>query len=95
MATFNTINGNGSSDDRCELLAKHIIETGDTVRMTAFRYGLSKSTVHKDVTERLEKVNPPLFCAVREVLDKNKSERHLRGGYATKLMYLSKKQSNY
>ena len=79
------------SDDRCEILARHIISTGETVRATALRFKLSKSTVHKDVSVKLKGVNPSLYAAVREVLEKNKSERHLRGGDATRLMYLCKK----
>lgn len=75
-------------DDRAETLARHIISTSDTVRTTALKFGLSKSTVHKDVTERLEKINRPLSASVREVLEKNKSERHLRGGNATRIKYL-------
>ncbi len=80
-----------AGDDRCEALAKHIILTGDTVRSTAAHFGLSKSTVHKDVTKRLERVNPTLFASVSEVLAKNKAERHIRGGDATRLMYLNRK----
>lgn len=78
-------------EDRCEMLARHIIKTGETVRAAAQRFSLSKSTVHKDITAKLRYVNPPLYASVREVLDKNKSERHLRGGDATRLKYLSKK----
>ena len=85
------LSGEQQSSDRCEILAKHIIMTGDTVRATAIKFGLSKSTVHKDVTERLEKVNPILSASAREVLEKNKSERHIRGGDATRIMYLCKK----
>ena len=73
---------------RCEMLAEYIIENGATVRDTARRFGISKSTVHKDVTERLERCNLSLFERVREVLDLNKSERHLRGGAATKNKYI-------
>ncbi|MEG1206320.1 MAG: sporulation transcriptional regulator SpoIIID, partial [Angelakisella sp.] len=58
-----------------------------TVRETAKRFDISKSTVHKDVTERLRKVNFPLYEQVKEVLEKNKQERHIRGGQATKLKY--------
>ena len=79
------------SNDRCELLARHIIKTGETVRATAIRFELSKSTIHKDVTTKLKHINPPLYAAVREVLEKNKAERHLRGGDATRVKYLSKK----
>ena len=81
----------GQGDDRCEVLAKYIIATGDTVRGTAAYFGLSKSTVHKDVAKRLKGVNPSLFASVSEVLAKNKAERHLRGGAATKIMYLNRK----
>ncbi len=82
----------GNEADRCEILAKHIITTRETVRTAAVRFNLSKSTVHKDVTARLEKINPALYTEVRAVLDKNKAERHLRGGYATKIMYQQKKK---
>lgn len=85
------IRSEGQSDDRCEAIAKHIIKTGETVRSAAARFDLSKSTVHKDVTTRLKKVNPTLYSAVREVLERNKSERHLRGGDATRMMYLTKR----
>ncbi len=82
------------TQDRCEQLAKHIVQSGDTVRDTAKIFGLSKSTVHKDVTEKLSHINPSLFGAVREVLDVNKSVRHLRGGEATKRRYQQLKQKN-
>ncbi len=84
--------GHGNTDERSEILAKYITETGATVRETAKHFGLSKSTVHKDVTEKLSYINPPLFSAVREILDKNKSERHIRGGEATKIRYNSLKK---
>ena len=58
-----------------------------TVRQTAKTFGVSKSTIHKDVTERLEEINPTLAKEVKMVLEKNKSERHIRGGMATKLKY--------
>ncbi len=74
-------------DERCELFARYIIENNATVRDTAAYYGISKSTVHKDVTERLRRKNPSLCGEVGEVLLKNKAERHLRGGNATKLRY--------
>ena len=70
----------------CEL-AVYIIETGATVRMAAQHFGVSKSTVHKDIAFRLRQLNPALFCAARAVLDKNKQERHIRGGLATKRKY--------
>ena len=80
-----------SIEDRATLLAHYIIETKDTVRSTAKKFGVSKSTVHKDVSDRLLKINPVLAKEVREVLDENKAERHLRGGMATKLKYLKEK----
>ena len=70
--------------ERCELLAAHIIETGDTVRAAAAKFGVSKSTVHKDITERLARRDPRLCREVKVILDRNKSERHLRGGEATR-----------
>ena len=73
--------------DRAVLEARYIIENKATVRKTASKLGISKSTVHKDVTERLLHIDPLLFDSVRQVLDENKAERHLRGGEATKLMY--------
>ena len=81
-----------SIEDRATLLAHYIIETKDTVRSTAKKFGVSKSTVHKDVSDRLLKINPVLAKQVREILDENKSERHLRGGMATKLKYLKEKE---
>ena len=80
-----------SIEDRATLLAHYIIETKDTVRSTAKKFGVSKSTVHKDVSDRLLKINPVLAKQVREILDENKAERHLRGGMATKLKYLKEK----
>lgn len=77
--------------ERCELLAEYVIDTHATVRAAAMRFGVSKSTVHKDLTHRLKYVNPGLFRLVKEILEVNKSERHLRGGEATKQKYLSKK----
>ena len=71
-------------EDRSILLARHIIDTKDTVRKTARLFGVSKSTVHKDVTERLARINHALYLEVKEVLEQNKSERHIRGGIATR-----------
>ena len=68
-------------------LAVYIIENKSTVRAAAARFGISKSTVHKDITERLSKVNPALYRQVRELLDLNKAERHIRGGMATRRKY--------
>ncbi len=75
------------SDDRAVVLAQHIIETGDTVRATAKVFKISKSTVHKDVSDRLLHIDRNLFRQVNEVLQKNKSERHIRGGMATRRKY--------
>ena len=71
---------------------EYIIETGITVRAAAEHFGISKSTVHKDVTERLKNIDKKLYAEVREVLNKNLSERHIRGGIATKNKYLHKNQ---
>lgn len=73
--------------ERCIVLASYIIENKSTVRATASHYGISKSTVHKDVTQALKRVNKSMYYEVKKVLDKNKSERHLRGGEATKKKY--------
>ena len=70
----------------CEL-AVYMIETGATVRSAARHFGISKSTVHKDLTQRLTQCNPGLFAQVRAVLDINKQERHIRGGMATRKKY--------
>lgn len=83
-----------SIEDRAIFLAHYIIETKDTVRSTAKKFGVSKSTVHKDVSDRLLKINPILAKEVREILDENKAERHLRGGMATKLKYLNEKKEH-
>lgn len=76
-----------SIDERAIELAHYIIDSKDTVRGTAKKFGISKSTVHKDVSERLKKINPILAKEVRLILDENKAERHIRGGMATKLKY--------
>ena len=73
----------------CEL-AVYIIETGATVRAAAGHFGISKSTVHKDITCRLSKNHPQLYAQARAVLDRNKQERHIRGGMATKRKYARK-----
>lgn len=72
-------------------IARYIIDNNTTVRQAAKHFGISKSTVHKDVTERLVQVNPSLAAEARKVLDVNKSERHIRGGLATKDKYLREK----
>ena len=78
---------NISIEERAVNLAHYIIDSKDTVRGAAKKFGISKSTVHKDVSERLRKINPSLAKEVREILDENKAERHIRGGMATKLKY--------
>ena len=75
-------------EERAIEVANFIINSNATVRETAKKFGISKSTVHKDVTERLTKINPKLAIAARQVLEVNKSERHIRGGLATKEKYL-------
>ena len=75
-------------DERAKLLATYIIETKSTVRQTAKKFNISKSTVHKDISERLEKVNPSLARDAKKVLEINKAERHIRGGLATREKYL-------
>ena len=79
--------------ERCEVLAEYVIDTGATVRTAANYFGVSKSTVHKDLTLRLKYTNPALYREVKEILEINKSERHLRGGEATRKKYLSKGKS--
>ncbi len=79
--------GKLSIEERSIELAHYIINSKDTVRGAAKKFGISKSTVHKDVSERLKKINPSLAKQVRVVLDENKAERHIRGGMATKMKY--------
>ena len=76
-----------SIEERAINLAQYIIDSKDTVRGAAKKFGISKSTVHKDVSERLLKISPSLAAEVRTILDENKAERHIRGGMATKLKY--------
>ncbi len=78
----------GYIEERAVNVANYIIENNATVRQTAKKFGISKSTVHKDVTERLLVINSALAHKARAVLDLNKSERHIRGGLATKEKYL-------
>ena len=75
-------------EERAIEVANFIIYSNATVRETARRFGISKSTVHKDVTERLVKINPKLANEARKVLEVNKSERHIRGGLATREKYM-------
>ena len=80
----------GYIEERAAEIANFIIDNNATVRQTAKQFGISKSTVHKDVTERLGQINPSLANRARIVLDQNKSERHIRGGLATKEKYFHK-----
>ena len=79
-------------EERAINIANYIIDNNATVRQTAKKFGISKSTVHKDVTDRLTQINPSLAAQARVVLDVNKSERHIRGGMATREKYLHKGQ---
>ena len=81
-----------SIEERAVNIAHYIVETKDTVRGAAKKFGVSKSTVHKDVSERLCKINPILASEIREILDENKAERNIRGGLATKLKYSHKEK---
>ena len=74
-------------EERAISIANYIIDSNATVRQTAKAFGVSKSTVHKDITERLLRINPSLAAEARKILDINKSERHIRGGLATKEKY--------
>lgn len=78
-------------DKRTIVLGEYIVENRTTVRAAAKSFGISKSTVHKDVAQRLKKIDPQLYGEVKEVLDTNKAQRHIRGGLATKQKYLNKK----
>ena len=77
----------GNVEKRCIELAHYILETKATVRQTAMVFGVSKSTVHNDVTKRLASINPLLCSEVKEILQENKAQRHIRGGLATKEKY--------
>lgn len=78
--------------ERCEVIAEYVIDTGATVRVAAQNFGISKSTVHKDLSYKLRYINPRLYNRVKEILEINKSERHLRGGEATRQKYLKRKK---
>lgn len=81
----------GKEQDRAIILGEYIIKNKATVRGAASKFGISKSTVHKDVSQRLKKIHPQLYKLVKEVLDENKRERHIRGGMATKHKYEEKR----
>ncbi len=77
----------GNPEERAVALGQYVAETGATVRNAAMRFGISKSTVHKDLTQRLKRQNRALYNSVQKVLQVNKEERHLRGGAATRQKY--------
>ena len=77
----------GNIEERAVRLAEYIVEHKATVRAAAARFGISKSTVHKDIRERLPALNRPLYLQAKAVLDENKAERHIRGGIATRKKY--------
>ena len=79
--------------ERCEQVAIYMIENRSTVRSAAKYFGISKSTVHKDVSKSLKRINPSLYEEIEKLLWENKSERHIRGGEATRQKYASKKYS--
>lgn len=82
-----SVTGKQSIEERATQLAHYIIDSKDTVRGAAKKFGVSKSTVHKDLSERIIRINPSLAAEVRLILDENKAERHIRGGMATKIKY--------
>lgn len=84
----------GLPEERAIMLGAYIVEHGATVRNAAKKFHISKSTVHKDVAERLQKLNPELYNRVKQVLDINKQERHIRGGMATKHKYAKQKNGD-
>ncbi len=86
---------NDSNQERCVILGKFIVENNATVRAAARQFGISKSTVHQDITVKLEKANKALYEEVKTVLDKNKQERHIRGGEATRKKYRELSQKKF
>lgn len=86
------LNNPNELQERAVILGRYIVENNVTVRACAKEFGISKSTVHKDVTQNLMTLQPNLYNAVKQVLDKNKRERHIRGGLATKLKYQKLKE---
>lgn len=83
---------NEQSEARAVVLGEYIVWQKATVRAAAEWFGVSKSTVHKDVSERLEQIQPDLYTQVKEILEQNKQERHIRGGLATKRKYALRRQ---
>ena len=84
----------GIVEERAVELAEYIVENKTTVRAAAKQFGVSKSTVHMDVARRLRTLNPGLYSEVREILDINKAQRHIRGGLATREKYRNMKEQN-
>lgn len=80
------------TSERCVVIGNYIVETGSTVRAAAKHFGYCKSTIHNEVTKVLKKTNKAVYNNVQRVLQKNKEERHLRGGEATKQLYLQKRE---
>lgn len=81
-----------TAKERCVLLGTYLVENCLTVRAVAQKFGISKSTVHKDVTQSLRRANKALYDQVKQVLEKNKQERHIRGGEATRRKYTEQKK---
>ena len=81
-----------SGKERCVILASYLVENNTTVRGVAAHFGISKSTVHKDITQALKRVNKPLYYQVKQVLAVNKQERHIWGGEATRQKYIKEDQ---
>jgi putative DeoR family transcriptional regulator (stage III sporulation protein D) len=82
-----------NNKNRCEILATYLVENKTTVRGVAKEFGVSKSTVHKDITDNLQKTNKTLYSKVKQILEQNKNERHIRGGEATKQKFLKIKKT--
>lgn len=82
-----------NNKNRCEILATYLVENKTTVRGVAKEFGVSKSTVHKDITDNLQKRNKTLYSKVKQILEQNKNERHIRGGEATKQKFLKIKKT--
>lgn len=85
---------NCSIEERCLILARYLIDNNATVRAVARKFGISKSTVHKDVTQILKNIDFTLYSEVKKILETNKRERHIRGGEATRIKYINRKKQN-
>ena len=81
--------------ERCVILATYLVDNKSTVRAVASHFGISKSTVHKDITQTLNRINKPLYLEVKQILSINKQERHIRGGEATRQKYSRLNQKQY